>query len=772
MQTSAVNIREYNKIYTGTNQENGYETPFLGFKSDTIELVLKKDKVTYFHYPISAPSGLLIDSSLVQDGAIAGQNPYSSDKIWKKQANYFTNSIWGNSQPTGKQTGVWLCSWLSGNSSDENTTPIWKDRWYNPGYIDSTTAMFITNPVASSILVDIDSEMSFEGGSYYKYYHIGNSHNSTLINSLTTENHLKLYLETWSETPEDLSYNNNVTKIENFSNECVNYEGINSIEYPLDDCLKIHATNYCETLYNSSIALTGNLSYNIWAYCDDWNKGNNTILSKDNRGGYSLRYDNGFNNPFMFFVENNGNIILMNTDGLVINSKTLPQPSNPVDLVVDFNNFTWIADNDSKKIYKIDYNSDILDSINFDNSVELASIALDNNKLLWALDSNSSTISSFDIFTNKVSTTSILPVGYNMFTFDLNNNIQSTSGSQILIDNDNNIWEVKNNFVYKNSTEVISGNFIACDKDNNIWVLFDTNSFLKMDNTTFDYVSGAIGNNTNNVNRTLNFSYEFVNDEWQTFAYFTYENEQKIYKTDKNGNYIKSIDISIFDTIPMLENINSYDWNRKFNYCKHDRTPQIKADIFIRNNNEIEKHVLSTPIDGFNDKNWHMFTFTYDRNNINFYMDSILRDNKIVGNNTNIYYKYENSLILGTDVGKSEPFKKELKYNSYSFNGKIDALRIYDSILNNFNIRNLYLDKYKFTDLVWNIPTGNQNYIEEIVRFFKFKLPGQKSQYYNINLIGLQIEDENLKIIIENIIKDTIKKVAPAYAELYKIIWK
>ena len=385
METSAVNLREYSRIYTGTNQETGYENPFFGYTADTIELIFKEDKITYFHYPITAPNSLLIDSSLVKDGAIAGENPYCSDKIWKKQANYSSNSIWGNSQPVGKQTGVWLCSWLSGNAIDTTVAPVWKDRWYNPGYIDPQTALFTTNPITTSIMVDIDSQMSFEGGCYYKYFHVGNTQNDTIVNNLTAGNHLKLYLEDWSENPTDLSNNNNTSKIQHFTDECVNYEGINYLERPLDSCLNLYNTNYCETLYSNAIELTGNLSYNIWAKSADWTKGNNTILSKDNRGGYALRIDQGFDTPFMTFFEDTGKMVIMNTEGQVINSKSLPEPSKPTSMLIDSNHFTWVADNSAKKVYQIDYNGDILNSIDFDYNVNIFDIKLDKNENLYVL---------------------------------------------------------------------------------------------------------------------------------------------------------------------------------------------------------------------------------------------------------------------------------------------------------------------------------------------------------------------------------------------------
>ena len=43
--------RSYYKIFTGTNQEQGYDKIHLGYESTSLDLVLKKDETTYFHIP-------------------------------------------------------------------------------------------------------------------------------------------------------------------------------------------------------------------------------------------------------------------------------------------------------------------------------------------------------------------------------------------------------------------------------------------------------------------------------------------------------------------------------------------------------------------------------------------------------------------------------------------------------------------------------------------------------------------------------------------------
>jgi hypothetical protein len=70
------------------------------------------------------------------------------------------------------------------------------------------------------------------------------------------------------------------------------------------------------------------------------------------------------------------------------------------------------------------------------------------------------------------------------------------------------------------------------------------------------------------------------------------------------------------------------------------------------------------------------------------------------------------------------------------------------------------------------MPTGTQSYVEEVERFFKHKLPGQKSHMYNIRIANLDIDNEDTRNVIEQTIRNTIDKVTPAYTELYKINWK
>jgi hypothetical protein len=172
-------------------------------------------------------------------------------------------------------------------------------------------------------------------------------------------------------------------------------------------------------------------------------------------------------------------------------------------------------------------------------------------------------------------------------------------------------------------------------------------------------------------------------------------------------------------------------------------------------------------------KTWHHIGGSYDYENstTTMYIDS-----KIVGSiphdfGTYIYQNYESPLIIGDHAGKQDNQNSELDIKDYGFKGRIADIRIYNNVINNSDLRHIYLTKFKFDTLVWAIPTGMQNMLEEVERFFKHKLPGMKSQFYNIHITGLQIYDTETRELIENIIRDTSMKVSPAHTELYKVIW-
>jgi len=198
------NLRDYKALFTGSNQALGNDNITLGYEAYTTDIVLKADKVTYFHVPQSIYPYVALnvnDSGLVQAGAIAGDHPVKADKIFKKQANAKYTSPFGAA--SDESNGSFLCSWLSG-SADITAQPVWVDRYYNPStvsYITALTARSLKainystvfegyvaeagSGLSTDEVFDVPSNLVFEPGTYYAYYHYGNTGVSNYINTLT-----------------------------------------------------------------------------------------------------------------------------------------------------------------------------------------------------------------------------------------------------------------------------------------------------------------------------------------------------------------------------------------------------------------------------------------------------------------------------------------------------------------------------------------------------------------------------------------------------------
>jgi hypothetical protein len=205
-----INSRKYNALFTGSNQEFGNDNVSLGYEAYTSQLSLPADKTTYFHTPQTLYPYIQInvaDAGFIEAGAIAGDHPMKSDKIFKKLAAANYTTPYGN--VSDETTGTFLCSWLSGGV-DVNIPPIWVDRYYNPStttYIAALTGApvnYITtfNTLVSTVDVtvfDKPSDLVLEPGAYYAYQHIGNNYVNQYLQSLTpflVDNTFSAYLDT------------------------------------------------------------------------------------------------------------------------------------------------------------------------------------------------------------------------------------------------------------------------------------------------------------------------------------------------------------------------------------------------------------------------------------------------------------------------------------------------------------------------------------------------------------------------------------------------
>jgi hypothetical protein len=69
------------------------------------------------------------------------------------------------------------------------------------------------------------------------------------------------------------------------------------------------------------------------------------------------------------------------------------------------------------------------------------------------------------------------------------------------------------------------------------------------------------------------------------------------------------------------------------------------------------------------------------------------------------------------------------------------------------------------------MPTPPTQYVEQIDRMFKHKIPGKKSQFYRIKVSGFSVSDAETRKLIEEQIRNVAAEYHPINAELLNIEW-
>jgi hypothetical protein len=140
-------------------------------------------------------------------------------------------------------------------------------------------------------------------------------------------------------------------------------------------------------------------------------------------------------------------------------------------------------------------------------------------------------------------------------------------------------------------------------------------------------------------------------------------------------------------------------------------------------------------------------------------------------------YNFKNNpqINLGATNFKTTTLNEWIQLpQEYLFNGNIADVRLYNIALKPSDVN--FLSKVylynQFNTLNWNVPTGTRAYIEEIERFFLHRMPGSKSQFYDIKIKNSQINDPNVRSIVENNIRTAVISNAPTHTILRNIIWE
>lgn len=329
-----VNVREYKSLHTGVHQELGAESITLAYEFYNADYKFAPDKYTIFRTPPSLyPFEQLNinDSTFAKNGAIAGQTPYTSDRIFFQDVR------------PGKSDGQFLCTWLSG--SDPDAPSVWVDRYYIPErttfaaalttkslltYTDPTDAyLHAPLPVSSyydepfiyttlesesahtpqnlkdvlygEAFFDKRSDLAFLPDTEYIYYRMGSNYVKSIVQSMTGD----LIQDGLSSM---------TTK-----NSPIAYDlATDNIEYELDGATYAMVESFREVNTNNEFTVS------FWLESDDWKKPfGHEILGNYNDRGFGVVNDEMVTPIIM--VQEGTKVMFINTNFDVIDTVYLSQ---------------------------------------------------------------------------------------------------------------------------------------------------------------------------------------------------------------------------------------------------------------------------------------------------------------------------------------------------------------------------------------------------------------------------------------------------------------
>lgn len=331
-----VDNREYFSLNTGNDQEKGDYSITLNYEFYNADYKMESDKYTIFFSPESLYPYEQIninDLEWNKRGAIAGETPYTSDKIFQKQ----NENISGNAE--------YLCSWLHKNRRGES---IWLDRYYYPektsyskafessfsyNYSDpvyklletkllsseyydvpfvynsleeefKNTPQTLTSALYGINFFDKRSDLVIKPNTEYIYHRIGNKYVKTILSSI-----------------QDVLIKNGMDLKTSYNSD-IFYEGeIDDIEYVFNGNAYTRIENY------QSINDENQFTLSFWLKSDDWQKKlGHQILGNLNDKGFSLLNDQKVT-PFIM-VQNKNVVNVYNSNFELVDKSVIKGKNN------------------------------------------------------------------------------------------------------------------------------------------------------------------------------------------------------------------------------------------------------------------------------------------------------------------------------------------------------------------------------------------------------------------------------------------------------------
>jgi hypothetical protein len=723
--------KKYTSLNSGIRGDSGYNNYILGYNCDWYKYTFESDKQTYFNIPFELKGYEQIninDCKLIENGAIGGNSPLNSDKIYKKLYEYsdFKNTGITPSVDNSK----YLCSWLYYNPLNPQLGSRWLDRYYNP---DKTTKLealsergwnglsslesfstkqslvgnynlYYTEFDKGLGIFDVESKLTIEKDSLYMYEHIGLETSQKLLDE---------YSNTllFDVNDKDMDSTEQFTIIPN----TYDFDEEFTLNIVLDN-FDINKFNGNKIFGNRTLSLTVDKDYSPYSIVVDdsvikyYDFDYNLISSLDLSSTIDdIIFTDDYNK---FFVDCGGKIYTIESLDFITNETTLTDYSNISDIKY-YNERLYLLDEVTGEVKRYNYNTDTLSSETFVSS------------------------------------------GDNLF-LNLNGTVYSSNGEYIDYGDSDDIYTLSSNQIfYKNiSTPILSSDDIVdfYVDSNDILFVLQSDKLLKIDNTFITKVIDSVdiaptyGLSSFDVTRYQRggITYEYidiVDKSSQDTVIHRYSKDFELVDTisrNIEGNFIRSkrrLQTKYLDKQLQFK-ITLYNI---FNYYKQGNVElTIESDILEENNRNVINVLFSNKYGNITTYCNGKLIDIYKFDNEEYYFSNTLRDNKIfVGSSFLTDESTIDSIVLSSN--------NDMISSGYT----IKNFSIYNSQFNYFDVINYNRIYTTNIPCYLVIPVKTRSYIEEIAGFYTQNKNLRKSEYGAITINGAELTTD-MKLDVKN----------------------
>lgn len=809
-------FREYSELVTGNNEEIGYDDIGASYVFYNQDYLITPGS-TVFNTPSSIfPYDQLNinDSSFVQDGALAGLSPSTSDRIFK------------NIETDDPLKGNYLTTWLSGAGFGYGQ---WLDRYYFPNIVSKQTALSSLS-VFSPTFENPASQTAYSQESLI----IPQPYYDVISNFTILPDEEYTYIR---PTGQDVS---------NFVNS---YQGI--VQYDFNSY--INQTGNTISISAAELTFSGdkvvsipvndvNTSGTFSVFFEiegNWKQKTSYIFGSLVNTGFAIYNDERVTS--FIYTKSGNNVYTLNVDGTLIYSLSFSSPV--LDVICENQLEDYFVTTQNNSIYRVSSDGAIKDQYSFNTSTTPLTGGFGSyinyskvDNMIYFLISDNGEYTSVNLDTGATSQSTITQFisSDNLFRslYPYNGFVYGFPGEQILLDNNTLYNLVSGKKIESYNLEVtgsknlftVANTYIqdfAIDDGGVLYVLHNNNKLTKINSnrkfiSTETFLPGVTGHK-------IDFVSYYTNTRvfYPAIAYtdaskngFILNYTPQLSSTPTPVPYLNNLndifDFSIFtaqtvDSIPSLDELISGNYTPP---AQGPETPdeqalvQAAADNLFSQYLSVVKKQRLTNYNHYNDNtSYENLNFTLRLGNIYNPVDftsisfstpltnlSDFRNAFLVmyDDKEGLYSIYINSIrVFSYSVDKSKYTFNTLLNNNlilgslgfynnlvlsqfvrktgflYGYNYSVNNFRFYNSRLNDEQINGVFLEASGVQPTYITIPCGQRSNTETMQTIFKLTQPYNKSNSINLNIKNTGITNTTLQSEISSAIVQQIDGVLP-----------